>query len=83
MNREEYMPLARLFALRGEQCPAAKLTERDVAIIKELHAKKMRLVARINRRYSVDGLAQRFGVHRTTIEKIIYRETWAHVRSDL
>jgi hypothetical protein len=83
MNLEEYKPLARLFALRGEQCAAAKLTEREVAQIKEMHAKKMRLVARINKRYSVDALAKRYGVHRTTVEKIIYRETWAHVRSDL
>jgi len=83
MNRADYLQDAKEYAPNGAKCPAAKLTEKEVAYIKEKHLLKMRLVGRLNERYSAAGLVDRFNVHVRTIEKILNRETWIHVRSDL
>lgn len=59
MDRHEFLASgARLYALRGQQLPHARLTESDIAKIRRLHAQKKRLVERLNRRYSAAGLAQ-------------------------
>ncbi|OVE45610.1 hypothetical protein [Chromobacterium violaceum] len=82
IDRREYLSSsARLYAARGEELPQSKLTDADVAKIRRLHDRKQRLVAKLNKRCSVEALAQMFGVHRRTIEKALSQESWAHVRA--
>ncbi len=83
MTREEYLKRPAAKAKRGSELPQAKLDETKAAEILRLHAKKQRLVSRLNARYSAKGLAARFGVHVRTIEKVLQREGWIHAREDL
>lgn len=53
--------------LRGNQAPAAKLTEEDVRVIRASQDTQR-------------SLAARFGVSQRAIMSVIHRETWAHVR---
>ncbi|MDE1715792.1 hypothetical protein PWG14_25320 [Chromobacterium amazonense] len=81
MDRREYLSTgARLYAKRGQQLPHARLTDHDIAQIQRMHARKQRLVAHLNARYSAAGLARQFGVSQRAIERVLARETWAHVR---
>ena len=80
MNREEYRANARLIANRGEATGSAKLTEVAVARIKRQHARKIRLVRQLEDRYSAKGIAKAEGVSTRTIERLLARETWVHVR---
>ena len=68
MNRLEYLTRAREFASRGESRPNAKMCPEKVRQIRE------------NRRgETAKQMAERFGVHYRTIEKVRYYETWTHV----
>lgn len=81
MDRREYCATgARLYALHGTELPQAKADEAVVTKIRRLHARKQRLIERLNRDYSAAGLARRFGLHVRTVEKMLRRESWAHVR---
>lgn len=81
MTRHEYLASgARLTAARGSELPQAKMDEAAVAEARRLHARKQRLIAKINERYSIEALAERYGVAKHTMTKILTRETWAHVR---
>lgn len=55
--------------IRGERNPFARLTERQVVMIRELHA----------RGYQSPHLAERYGVCTATISAAIERRSWAHV----
>lgn len=70
MNRHEYRcGGAYLRAKRGNELPHARLTPESVRAI------------RVNRMgETFKQLAKRFGVHYRTIQKVWYRETWAHVK---
>lgn len=59
---------------RGEDRPAAKLTEAQVREIRALRGKRGD-----KGRMKVKALAERFGVSGGTIQKIIYRAAWTHV----
>jgi hypothetical protein len=80
LDRREWRSTgARLYAKHETELPQAKVDEAMVAKIRRLHDRKQRLIARINKDYSAAGLGRRFGPHQRTIEKILRRETWAHV----
>ena len=53
---------------RGEKNGAAILTEKDVLEIRE-----------IGLAVSQRDLAKQFGVNKTTISSILWRETWKHI----
>jgi IS30 family transposase len=53
----------------GEAHYCAKLTEEDVREIRRLHSAGE----------SYTTLALRFGVNKSGIAKVVYRETWKHV----
>lgn len=68
-----------MFAKRGTELPQAKLTEDDVRLIRQVHAEARAEIARLHKSCSAKALAEKFGVHHRTVEKILSRETWAHV----
>jgi len=69
MDRAEYLSRARELARRGEACGHAVLTERKV---RHIRARRFAGVP-------VRVLADQYGVHPRTIEKVCSYETWAHV----
>ena len=71
-------PLNRLKVLRGSQLPQAKLTESDV---KEIHRMvQVREDYRMRARdLSNAKIAEKFGVHKRTVEKVIQGYSWSHV----
>lgn len=80
LDRHAYLAGAtRLYAVRGSALPHAVVDEALVAHIRRQHARKQRLIQRLNARYSAAALAQRYGLHLRTVEKILARESWAHV----
>ena len=83
MTRDEYVNNARFLARRGTECHNAKLDDATVAKIKRQHARKQRLVKRLNERYSAKGIARQLGLHVRTVEKVLQRVSWFHVREDL
>lgn len=64
--------------VRGSQHPLARLDEAAVSEILALVEHRNRLKLELNT-LTNDALAQRFGVHSRTIEKVIHGESWAHV----
>ena len=56
---------------RGEKAGSSKLTEDQVRLIKE-----MKFVERRKNR----EIAQAFGVHQSTVERIVYGRTWTHLK---
>lgn len=80
MSRHEYLASgARLYAVRGSKLPQAIVNEALVAKIRHQYARKQRLIQQLNATYSAAALAKRYGLHPRTVEKILRRETWAHV----
>lgn len=69
MNRSEYLQRAVEFASRGESRPNARLTAETVRAIRQNRNGK-----------TARQLADIYGVHYRTIEKVRHYETWAHVR---
>lgn len=84
MTRDEYRGggSARIACKRGIELPQSKLTEDQVRMIRRQHARKVALVARLNELYSAKGLAKLLGVHHRTVEKVLQRNGWVHVRGD-
>ena len=72
--------MSRLTSSRGEALPHSKLTDDIVRRIRRIHAKKQRLIAALNARYSALAIAESIGVHARTVEKVLQRESWIHVR---
>lgn len=69
MTRDEYLPMAALFAPRGTDLPQSRLTPDQVVEIRE------------NRRgMTAWQQAEKYGVHIRTIEKVRRYETWTHVK---
>lgn len=67
-------------AHRGEQLPHSKLTEKQVSEIRRLHKAKQDQIASLNREFSAAAFANKYGVHKSTIEKILSYETWTHLK---
>lgn len=64
---------------RGEELPQAKLTKEDIRLIWQCVAERERLREEA-RRLSNKALAEKFGVHYRTIERITQRWGWVHIR---
>ena len=78
MTRDDYLRNPSLYARRGTDCNA-KLDDKTVAWIKRQHARKQKLVKKLNDRYGAKGLAQQLGLHVRTVERILQRSGWVHV----
>lgn len=65
---------------RGQQLPQAKLTDEDVRLLFQCVAERERLRKEANE-LSNEALARKFEVHPRTIEKVLRRESWIHVRA--
>jgi hypothetical protein len=72
-------PLNRLSVLRGEDLPQSKLDEYKVRKARSDYERARLVVQRIQARYSVKGIANRYGVHHRTMEKALSGETWSHI----
>lgn len=68
--------------LRGEDLPQSKATEDIVRAIRRLHARKEALKRRLDAKYSLEALGDRFGLHKNSVGKIVCYETWRHVADD-
>ena len=55
---------------RGSSCHAAKLTEKDIPIIRQ----------RIQNKENVNEIAKDYCIHKDQIYRIKKRQTWAHVK---
>lgn len=64
---------------RGSQLPHAKLNDTLVRRIREEHAKKERLKKLLDAEHSAAAMARRYGVGKTTVEKVLSYQTWRHV----
>ena len=79
MERGEYLTRARELAPRGCALPQSKLIEGDVLAIRSAAVQRQNLRNHIAQNLSNEALAQKFGVHVRTIEKVVQQETWGHV----
>lgn len=79
MNRHEYQIRATSYAFRGENCPASKMTEAQVLEARELYARAQFSVQYIQTHYFSQGLADKYGISKSGMEKILRGETWSHV----
>jgi len=71
-------PLNRTKVKRGSELPWAKLTEADVALIRQIVAEREN--AKRQLQYVTNAaLARKFGVHKNTIDRITNGESWGHV----
>lgn len=64
---------------RGSQLPQAKMTEEDVRRARSEYADGRAKLNRLMRYFSVEGLAERYGISKPAMEKILYRQTWEHI----
>lgn len=79
MTRWEYQSRRTEFALRGQDLGQAKLCDLDVISIRSAHRQRLALIKHIAENLSNEALAKKFGVHRTSIEKIVTRRSWSHL----
>ena len=63
---------------RGTALPQTKLTENDVDLIRRCVAERERMRREANK-LSNQQLAEKFGVHQRTIERITQNRGWIHV----
>jgi hypothetical protein len=66
-------------SMYGNRNATRKLTPDDVRLIRSAHDHKQAEIARLNSEHSAQGLADKFGVHVRTIEKVLNYSTWRHV----
>lgn len=64
---------------KGEKTYNALLTEHDVKLIRALAEDRSQLRTQMLR-ISDRSLADKFGVSESAIRKVIYRESWVHVK---
>ena len=75
---KENDPLHRLNFKRGSELPQAKLTEHDVQLVLELVLHRDDLKNQL-RCLTNKSIAEKFGVHQRTIERITSGGGWGHV----
>jgi hypothetical protein len=63
---------------RGSQLPHSKLKEDDIRLINEFVAEREQMKAKL-RGMTNQAIAEKFDVHRRTIDRITSGETWGHV----
>jgi hypothetical protein len=79
LSREEYIQRREEFAPRGQDLPQAKMIDLDILSIRSAARQRKNLIKHIKDNLSNEALAKQFGVHVSTIEKILSYETWGHV----
>lgn len=78
LDRSEYLAIAREFAATGSALPQTKLLPEHIEDIRSAVKQRDSLKKYIQENLTNEALANRFGVHRRTIEKVISRDTWAN-----
>ena len=71
-------PLNRLNVLRGSALPQSKLTEEKVREIWQIVARRNALKAELSGMTN-QAIANRYGVHIRTIDRVTALESWGHV----
>lgn len=79
MNIHEYRLRQREFQPRGVELPQSKLTPEQVSAIRSAARQRENLRQYIRENLSNDALAEQYGVHRRTIEKVLSGDSWSHV----
>lgn len=72
-------PLNRTKVKRGSQLPQAKLNEIDVQLVLDLVLEREALKKQL-KCLTNEALAEKFGVHQRTIDRITAGESWIHVQ---
>lgn len=72
-SRHAVKKLGKMFGVKGEKHPSAKLTQSEVLEIRRLYAAGG---------VGYPRLARMFGVTKTTIEALIKKRTWSHIKED-
>jgi AraC-like DNA-binding protein len=80
LTRGEYQVRAHEFCKRGNDLPQSKLNDDKVRIMRRRHERALALVKRIHARHSIKAIANDFGVHERTAEKVLNYTTWRHVK---
>jgi hypothetical protein len=65
---------------RGDELPQTKISDAQVIEIREAAVRREELRDYITENLTNAALAQRYGVHHRTIEKVLAMETHFHVR---
>lgn len=78
LDRSEYLARAREFAATGSALPQTKLLPEHVEDIRSAVKQRDSLRKYIQENLTNEAIANRLGVHKRTIEKVISRETWAN-----
>ena len=65
---------------RGSQLPQSKLTEDAVRQARREYLEGRQQIQALQRKYSVAGIAERFGVSTSAMEKALAGSTWGHVK---
>ena len=79
MERGEYLVRARELAPRGQDLPQTKLLTIDVVSIRSAARQRESLRSHIRNTLSNEALANTYGVHVRTIEKVLAYETGSHI----
>jgi len=79
MTRDEYLIRQREFQPRGTDLPQSKLTPEQVPAIRSAATQRENLRQYIRDNLSNEALAEQYGVHRRTIEKVLSGDSWSHV----
>ena len=64
---------------RGLDCPHAKLNDALIRRIRVEHAAKEEIKRMLDREFSAEAFAKRYGVNVNTIHKVLKYATWKHV----
>lgn len=79
MDRHEYRQRQREFSARGQALPQTKLLDMDVISIRSAVRQRENLRRHIRDNLSNAALARQYGVHESTIEKALRRETHSNL----
>lgn len=80
LERAEYLSRARSIARRGAALTHSKLTIAEVLEIRQAKENRLDLMAHIAETLSNAALAEKYGVHQRTIEKVLSYESWSHIK---
>lgn len=72
-------PLNKLKVKRGSQLTQSKLDEAKVIKIRKEYAHGKFLIQSLQSQYSIKGMARRYGVAPSTMEKVLACNTWTHI----
>ena len=78
ITRDQYRDRAAEFCPRGSSVKGSKLTESDVLLILSLF-KDREEMDRKRKQLTNKSIADKFGVHYRTIEKISQSKSWTHL----